>query len=238
MAKILLVEDDAALAKSITECLESEGHRVQTAHDGADGLQYLQCSGFDVAILDWQLPSLSGPEICEKYRNGGGKMPILMLTQKSNVTDREKGLDSGADDYLSKPFEVRELRARIRALLRRSTGLFSAARESSGLILDYAGCAVTIGAKRVRLLHREFDLLEFLMRHPQTFFPAEKLLDHVWQADTEASVEAVRTCISRLRTKLDQPGTRNSVIETVKGWGYKLSDHYANEAGVTKSVSE
>lgn len=229
MAKILLVEDDASLAKSVAECLETEGHRLQIVNDGGDGLSFLKASGFDLAILDWQLPGLCGPEICQKFRIAGGRIPILMLTQKSNVADREEGLDSGADDYLAKPFEVRELRARVRALLRRSTGLFDAERKSAGISLDYAACTATIGKRTTRLLHREFDLLEFLMRHPHTFFTAEKLLDFVWSSEGDVTIEAVRTCVSRLRTKLDVPDEGISVIETIKGWGYKLSDKYAGE---------
>ncbi|MBY0548024.1 MAG: response regulator transcription factor [Candidatus Obscuribacterales bacterium] len=225
MAKILIVEDDPLIANSLSEWLEMEGHKPQVAYDGLDGLQLLQTSGFDLAIVDWQLPGIPGTELCRRYRQSGGRIPIMMLTQRANVIDKETGLDAGADDYVAKPFSIRELGARVRALLRRSTGLFEGKATKGELSLDYSGCTVTVRGRKVKLLPREFELLEFLLRHPNTYFNGEKLIDHVWQSDTAVSNEALRTCVSRLRSKLDEPGAP-SVIETSKGWGYKISDEY------------
>lgn len=225
MAKVLVVEDDPVIASSLSEFLELEGHKAQVSFDGLDGLHLLKSSGFDLAIVDWQLPGITGTELCAKYRQAGGRIPILMLTQRSNVVDKETGLDAGADDYMAKPFHIRELAARVRALLRRSTGFFEAKSTTGDLCLDYSGCSVIVRGRKVKLLPREFELLEFLLRHPDTYFSGDKLIDHVWSTESEVSNEALRTCVSRLRSKLDEPGAP-SVIETSKGWGYKISEAY------------
>ncbi|MBX9667613.1 MAG: response regulator transcription factor [Candidatus Obscuribacterales bacterium] len=237
MAKVLVIEDDPMVASSIADWLESEGHRAETVYDGSEGLEALLLKGFDLAIVDWQLPSLAGPEICAKFRAKGGRTPILMLTQKSNIVDKETGLECGADDYLTKPFDLRELRARVRALLRRSSGLFEDSREVGQLTLDYSDKSLVIRGRKVALLPREFDLIEFLLRHPRTFFSAEKLLDHVWSSESYSGDQALRTCLSRLRSKIDEPGMP-SIIETSKGWGYKIADVYLESApNIDKSTS-
>ncbi len=228
LAKILVIEDDLVLADSLSDWLENNGHQSEVCHDGTDGLLFLQQRGFDLAIVDWQLPGLSGPSICKHYRQSGGKTPILMLTEKSSIDEKEEGLDSGADDYLSKPFEVRELAARVRALLRRSAGLFESNQTIGKIKLDTALCRVTISDKEIQLVPREFKLFEFLLRHPQAYFTADKLIDHVWESSIDVGQQALRVCINRIRTKLDDP-SRPSVIENSKGWGYKISDWYLND---------
>lgn len=228
MAKVLVVEDDTVLASSLADWLESNGHQAEVCHDGVDGLMHLQQRGFDLAIIDWQLPTMAGPHICAEYRKGGGRTPILMLTQKSTLDDKEAGLDSGADDFLAKPFEPRELGARVRALLRRSTGLFESTHTAGKITLDVSAHRVTILGKSAQLVPREFKLFEFLMRHPDTYFSADKLIDHVWESERDVSHQALRTCIGRIRDKLDD-SKRPSVIENAKGWGYKISDWYLNE---------
>lgn len=236
MAKVLVVEDDPAMAAALSEWLEAEGHRAEIAYNGIDGLESLKYKGFDLAIVDWQMPGMDGIELCTSYRAGGGRVPILMLTQKSNVQEKTTGLDSGADDYLPKPFDLRELAARVRALLRRSTNLFDARKKTGQLILEYGECSVVVRGKKIKLLPKEFDLLEFLMRHPKTFFTPDKLLDFVWKSDSDAGHEAIRTCISRLRGKIDEPD-QPSVIETSKGWGYKISDEYAKDLPESQAES-
>lgn len=228
MAKVLVVEDDPSMAAALSEWLESEGHRAEITYNGNDGLEALKYKGFDLAIVDWQMPGMDGLELCNRYRVGGGRVPILMLTQKSNVQDKTTGLDAGADDYLPKPFDLRELAARVRALLRRSTNLFDATKKTGQLVLEYGECTVVVRGKKIKLLPKEFDLLEFLMRHPKTFFTPDKLLDFVWKSDSDTGHEAIRTCISRLRAKIDEPD-QPSVIETSKGWGYKISDEYVKD---------
>lgn len=231
MAKILIIEDDPALAEALQEFMESEGHRSEVVYDGLVGLDYLQMSGYDLAIVDWQLPGLNGVDVCRRYRSSGGKIPILMLTQKSSVDDKAEGLDAGADDYLAKPFNGKELAARVRALLRRSASLFDATKTVGKITMDASASTVTIGKKAAKLLPSEFALVEFLLRHPGTYFTADQLLKHVWGTDVEVTSEALRTCISRVRTKLDEPDAP-SVIETSRGWGYKISEQLtATKAG-------
>ncbi|MBX9692915.1 MAG: response regulator transcription factor, partial [Cyanobacteria bacterium] len=193
-----------------------------------DGLMFLEQRGFDLAIVDWQLPSMSGPSICRRFRQSGGKTPILMLTEKRSLDNKEEGLDSGADDYLGKPFEVRELGARVRALLRRSTGLFESNKTIGKIKVDSALCRVTVLDKEIQLVPREFKLFEFLMRHPNVYFSADKLIDYVWESSTDVSQQALRVCINRIRSKLDEP-SRPSVIENSKGWGYKIADWYLTD---------
>lgn len=205
--------------------MEVNGYQAEISYDGAEGLEYLQQRGYDLAIVDWQLPSMSGPAICETYRRGGGKTPLLLLTRKSTVDDKERGLDAGADDYLPKPFDVRELGARVRALLRRSTALFESKVSSGKIVLDAAACKVTVMGVTSQFVAREFALLEFLVRHPGAYFTAEKLIDHVWESSVEVGNEALRTCISRIRSKVDDP-SRPSVIENSKGLGYKINEWY------------
>jgi len=225
LAKILVIEDDAMMASAISEILEADGHVVTVVYDGSAGFNSLKNEGFDLAIIDWQLPGLEGPEICARYRIKNGKIPVLMLTQKSNVVDKATGLECGADDYLTKPFDLREFRARVKALLRRSSGYFEEKREVGQVSLDRAEKTLTFAGRRVQLLPREFELIEFLMRHPHTFFTAESLLDHVWKSEANVGEQALRTCLSRLRSKVDEPG-KPSLIETVKGFGYKISEIY------------
>lgn len=225
MAKILIIEDDPSVASSLLDWMEVNGYQAEISYDGAEGLEYLQQRGYDLAIVDWQLPSMSGPAICETYRRGGGKTPLLLLTRKSTVDDKERGLDAGADDYLPKPFDVRELGARVRALLRRSTALFESKVSSGKIVLDAAACKVTVMGVTSQFVAREFALLEFLVRHPGAYFTAEKLIDHVWESSVEVGNEALRTCISRIRSKVDDP-SRPSVIENSKGLGYKINEWY------------
>ncbi len=233
MAKILVVEDDAALAYSLSSWLELEGHRPEVVHDGLEGLQLLTSYGFELAILDWQLPGLDGVEICSRYRRAGGRVPILMLTQKSQNIEKAAGLDAGADDYLTKPFDTTELSARVRALLRRGSGLFNSKKDLGPISLERGGSTVSLYGQTVKLLPKEFDVLEFLLRHPDTYFTVDQLLDNVWGSDTEASLVAVRTCISRLRAKLEFPG-RPELIKTSRGWGYKISEDFLSGADASQ----
>ena len=228
MAKVLIIEDDAVVAETLKDWLETQGHLADIAYTGTNGLLMLEQLGWDLAIIDWQLPGMGGPDICANYRKNGGRAPILMLTHKSSVFDKQQGLDSGADDYLPKPFDLIELGARVRALLRRSTGLFDSHFRVGRLVLDKSKCMLSIDGRECPLVPREFALVEFLMRHPDTYFTADKLLDHVWDSSVDVGHEALRTCISRIRAKVDMPG-KPSVIENAKGWGYKISSTYLTE---------
>lgn len=221
MSKILLVEDEDDLAVQISDWLAREHHTVEHVNNGGEAVDHLAVSKYDVIILDWLLPGLDGIEVCRKYRSMGGKTPILMLTAKSTIEEKETGLDSGADDYLAKPFHLKELSARVRALVRRSSGQSSTILEAGDIVLDPIARTVTKGGSAIHLERKEFNLLEFLMRNANKTFSAEALLDRVWESGSLASSDAIRTYIKSLRKKVDTPGGV-SLITTVHGVGYKL----------------
>lgn len=220
MAKILIVEDEDHLRSSVRDVLESQNYLVDEAADGRTALEMLAVSGYDLIILDWNLPEVSGPDICRKYRASGGKSPVIMLTGNKTVDDKEHGLDAGADDYLTKPVHHRELLAQVRAALRRSSN-FSDVLEAGGLKLDPVKHAVKLDDKNLDLLPKEFALLEFLMRHPNTVFSPEALVERVWPSDSETSPDMIRKYVSRLREKIDKEGSP-SLIRTVHGVGYRF----------------
>lgn len=223
MAKILLVEDDRALVETVVQCLSGQKHTVEKVYTGKDARDYLLFYQYDLVILDIQLPGESGIELCKEFRNRGNMTPVLMLTGKSSIDDKEAGLDAGADDYLTKPFHVKELLARVRALLRRPGTMTKNTLQIREIELDPAAGTVVSKGKPIKLVPRELALLEFFMRHPNQIFSVQNLLDRVWESSSDATSEAVTTCIKRLRQKLDardQP----SVITTVHGLGYKMED--------------
>jgi DNA-binding response OmpR family regulator len=240
MAKILVVEDDPHLSSLIRNLLVAERHVAETAVDGNDALAMLKMFKYDLVVLDWMLPGMTGNTICREYRDRGGAAPILMLTSKSSIEEKEAGLDSGADDYLTKPFDPRELLARIRALLRRPQAVNSSKDLSIGdLALDTKACKVFKGGIELKLLPKEFNLLELFMRYPNQVFSPEALLERVWTADSAASFDTVRTYIKTLRKKIDSPGTA-SAIRTVHGVGYSLDQVEATVKpdAVSESISE
>lgn len=228
MAKILVVEDDPQILKIVTDCLKIDHHTVETEEDGAIAMEKLRLFEYDVLIFDWNLPGVSGVELCREYRNRGGRGGVLMLTANTTLSNKEEGLGSGADDYLTKPFEVRELVARVKALARRSSVAISANNlKVGGVELDRDKFCVTLNGQPIKLVPKEFALLEFLMRHRNIVFSAEALLSRVWKAEEDASPEIIRTHIKNLRKKLEHDG-KQSIIETVYGVGYKVVD---TEAG-------
>lgn len=221
MPKILLVEDDDALARSIQDVLEFEHHDVVAVADGAQGLEHLLSDSYDLAILDRQLPGLSGTEIAQGYRKKGGACPILMLTGLDSLNDKVEGLDSGADDYLTKPFAIPELIARVKALMRRQAASYIGDNMVAGEIrLETQSRRVTCGGEELRLKPLEYSVLEYFMRHPDKVISAEELLRRVWSSETDASIDSVYTSINRLRKKLGSHGEQ--VLQTVHGVGYKL----------------
>jgi DNA-binding response OmpR family regulator len=221
MAKILLVEDDKVAADALKHWLELERHIVETCGDGADALSLINNYKYDLVILDWELPGMSGIEVLRHLNSSGRKSYILMLTGKSQLIDKELGLDQGADDYLTKPFEVKELSARVRALLRRSSQTHTSTLTCRDLELNPATCRITRGGEELKLLPTEYALLEFFMRHPGQVYSVEALLEHVWKSETEATITAVRTYITRLRKKIDVAGAP-PYIATIHGLGYRL----------------
>lgn len=221
MAKVLVVEDDVSLGKMVRDWLALEHHQTEVVTDGAEAKEMLKVYKFDVIVLDWELPNLSGIEILKDFRSRGGLTPVLILTGKGSIIEKEAGFDAGADDYLTKPFHGKELTARLRALLRRPEGYSGDILKAGQLQLDRANYRVTRGDDEIKLLPKEFALLEFLMRHQNRVFAPEALLNRVWESDSEATVDALTTCIKRLRKKIDVEG-QPSVIRTVHGVGYKL----------------
>ncbi len=223
MPQILFVEDDKDLSAVVNEWLTADGYTVELAHDGLTGWEFLRQYNYDVVILDWNLPGLSGPEMCNRYRAAGGVAPVIMLTAKSQITEKMEGFDSGVDDYLTKPFNLKELSARLRALLRRPQAVVTNVIINGYIELDVVKRRITKGGVEVHLLPRDFELLEFLMRHLDEVFSSEALLQRIWGSDAEATSDALRTSIKRLRQKLDVGDSdAQSFIENIPRVGYRL----------------
>lgn len=221
MAKIMVVDDDDLILEAIAETLSVKNYVVEKVHDGREAADRLKLYPYDLVILDINLPFMSGLEVCRAHRSGGGTVPILMLTTKDTVPEKIEGLESGADDYLPKPFDMAELLARVRSLLRRPGGYVDESLEMRGVTLDSRTGEVFRGEKKIELLAMEYKLLEFLMRNKDTIFSAEDLLNRVWSAESDSTVDAVWQCITRIRKKVDV-GDAPSIITTVKGLGYKV----------------
>lgn len=222
MAKILLAEDDKDLHNILRTFLLFEHHSVESSFTGTDADEKLGASEYDIVVLDWDLPGKAGIELVTELRTRGSNAPILMITGKTSVADKMEGLDTGADDYLTKPFNIQEFGARIRALLRRGGQPINQQGNvltMAGITLDVARYRVTKDDKPVNLLPKEFQLLEFFMRHPNHVYAPEALLTKVWPSDTEATAEALRSTVKRIRKKLDPEGT---LLRTVHGVGYIL----------------
>jgi DNA-binding response OmpR family regulator len=222
MAKVLIVEDDKFMAQMIADALKHLHLDVQVVHDGNEGHSRLSHYEYDVVILDWDLPQMSGVEICKQYRARGGTVPVLMLTGKGAINEKETGFDAGADDYVTKPFDIRELTFRVKAMLRRNFSSSGNVLQVGELSLDSAAYLASIGEQRIDLPKSEFMLLEFFMRHPNQIFSTETLLDRVWKTDTDASAATVRQTINRLRKKIHQDG-KPEFIENIYGLGYRLN---------------
>jgi DNA-binding response OmpR family regulator len=222
MSKILLVEDDEKLVALVKQRLSREHFLVESTGDGSDALNLMKSFGYDVIILDWAIPGMSGPEVCKAYREWGGCAPIIMLTARSAIEEKEKCYLSGVDDYLTKPFHVKELVLRLRALSGRKVQTDKNKLNYGSLTLDTANGAASCSGNKVPLTASEFSLLEFLMRHPEEAFATEVLIDRVWRSESAVSSRAVRICVFRLRDKLSALPNSPS-IETIPGFGYRLN---------------
>jgi two-component system response regulator TctD len=220
VAKILLVEDDKDLNNLVRTFLLCEHHTVETTFNGADADGLIQCGNYELIVLDWDLPGKTGIELLRDLRATGSTTPVLMLTGKGGIDEKMSGLDSGADDYLTKPFNMRELGARVRALLRRPAAISSNnVLTGAGIQLDVSKYRVVKDGQPISLLPKEFQLLEFMMRHPNQVFTADALLLRVWPSDSEATAEALRSTVKRIRKKVDPAG---ELLRTVHGVGYIL----------------
>lgn len=218
--RVLIVEDDTDIADVLRRSLRNEGYDVRTSGDGAEALDI--AAGFmpDLVVLDLGLPGMDGIEVCRRLRSEGD-VPILMLTARSETEDRVEGLDSGADDYLAKPFERQELLARIRALLRRRPPRGAASLEVGDLQLNPDTREVRRGEREIELTNREFELLEFLMRNERLVVSRERLLDEVWGYDPMAATNTIDVFVSNLRRKLEA-GEEPRLLHTKRGAGYVL----------------
>lgn len=221
MARILLAEDDALLGQSLLDGLTISGYNVEVAKDGDDAYAFIQSHSFDLLILDWNLPGRSGLEVCRAFRKLGKTEPVLFLTSRVDIDDKSEAFDSGADDYLTKPFHLRELVMRIRALLKRPAKSVSHVAQLAELEIDLDARTLAKGSTVVRLQPRELALLEFFLRRPGQVLGAEALLSGVWGADFEGSEIALRSCLAKLRKALSTFGYGDA-IETVHGFGYRF----------------
>ena len=221
--RVLVVEDHARMADLIRRGLVEEGYAVDLAVTGEDGEWLASENAYDVIVLDVMLPGADGFEICRRIRDAGRWAPVLMLTARDTVDDRVRGLDAGADDYLTKPFSFVELLARLRALVRRGPAEHPPVLRVGDLILDPARHAVERGGMRIDLTAKEFALLEYFMRHPGEVLSRSALIDHVWDFAFEGDSNIVDVYIRYLREKIDRPFGVAS-IETVRGAGYRLAD--------------
>ena len=219
--RILVVEDEFRIADAVRTALVAEGHAVDVLGSGQDVLDWTAAVPYELVILDVVLPGVSGLEVCAELRSSGFSAPILMLTALDAVDDRVAGLDSGADDYLAKPFEMSELLARVRALRRRTGPDRAPVIAVHDLELDPSTLGVRRNGQAIRLTAREFALLELLARHPGQIFAQERLIESLWNADFAAESNVVEVYIRSLRRKVDG-GRRDGLIETVRGSGYRL----------------
>jgi DNA-binding response OmpR family regulator len=220
--RILIIEDEQDLAKALQRGLQRQGYAVDSALDGLSGGELLDTHRYDLLILDLNLPGIDGLELCRQVRAGQPGLLILMLTARAQPGDRITGLDSGADDYLVKPFHFGELAARVRALLRRDLRVRTPLLQCGSLKLDPAVRAVWRHNRPLTLTQKEFALLEYLMRHPGEVVSQETLLEHVWDAHVNPMTNVVRVHITSLRRKLNDDSTGPDPIETVIGAGYRL----------------
>jgi len=221
--RILLVEDNRRLSDSLRLNLEDDGYAVDTAYNGLDGEEMARMDVYDLIILDIMLPGKDGIEVCRFLRDKRIRTPILMLTARDALEDRVLGLDSGADDYLVKPFEMAELRARIRALFRRDSPVRTGTLQVADLVLDPATHSVQRAGQPIPLTAKEFALLEYLMRHPKHLITREMAEAHLWSDDRVVASNVVDVYIRRLRRKLDDP-FKVKLLETLRGAGYRLRD--------------
>jgi OmpR-family two-component system manganese-sensing response regulator len=224
MAKILFVEDDKDLTEMVNDWLSADGYSVEIVNDGTEGWEVLRNGQFDLIILDWHLPGgLSGPEICRKYRDTDGKAPVIMLTGRTEITEKEQGFDAGVDDYLTKPFNLKELSARLRALLRRPPNKLSNIIANGDIEINLVKRIVTKSGAKIQMQAREFDLLEYFMLRPDEDLSPDVLIKRISKPGSEATAESLLETITALRKKLDDSQDQSlSIITTIPKVGYSL----------------
>ena len=219
--KILFAEDDRDLSIAVKTLLERTGYLVDTVHDGAEALAYAEAESYDGMILDWMMPEKDGVETLREMRSKGITTPCLLLTARDAIEDRVTGLDAGADDYLLKPFNGKELLARVRAMMRRRETYVPDVITWEDLQLDKGSCELRCGTQSVRLTGKMYQMTELFMENPKHLFSAQQLMDRVWGWDSEAEINVVWVNISQLRKKLSELGS-DTEIRVYRGTGYAL----------------
>lgn len=226
MNNILVVDDEPAMRQGLADNLLFEGYQVDQAEDGKVALQKIKAQSYDLIVLDVMMPELSGFDVCKKLRMDGNKVPVILLTAKGEEIDRVLGLELGADDYITKPFSLRELLARVKAVLRRtqhSSETVPAQFEKIGLMeVDFKNFVARINKEEVKLSHREFEVLKFLKDHQQEIVSRDELLKNIWKYDEFPTTRTVDNFILRLRQKIEQNPNDPKIILTVHGMGYKM----------------
>lgn len=224
-SQIVVVDDDAKITSLLRRSLAFEGYEVVTAENGAEGLQILMRKDPDLIILDVMMPQIDGWEVCRRIREGGSTTPILMLTAKDDISERVKGLDLGADDYLVKPFALEELLARVRALLRRKTDKLEETSLLSfeDLSLDLDAREAIRAGKRIELTSKEYDLLLLFMQNPRRVLTRDSIMEKIWGYDFSGESNVLEVYIAMLRQKIEEGGTPR-LIQTVRGTGYVLRE--------------
>ena len=222
--RILIVEDEHKIANLLKQGLEQERFVADVAYDGTSGFDLASSEPFDIIILDRLLPGIDGLDICKKLREQRIHTPILMLTAKAQVMDKVEGLNSGADDYLTKPFAFEELLARIKALIRRPKNTLNNILQVEDLTLNVDTYEVKHGETQIILSSKEFALLEYLMRHQNRTLTKPQIINHVWSYDANILPNTVEVFIGYLRNKIDRPfKDKKNLIQTIRGFGYKIS---------------
>jgi len=222
--RILVVEDDVKIAQTIKKGLELKGYAVDAVYDGETGYSYAIDDDYDVVVLDRMLPGMEGVELCRKVREQNVHTPILMLTARGTIGDKVEGLNSGADDYLVKPFSFEELNARIKALLRRPATHTGSIIKVDDLTLDTSNYEVNRGKTAIKLSHKEFALLEYFMHHQGQVITKDMIINHVWDEDALVLPNTVEVYIGYLRNKIDRPFPKSRpLLHTLRGFGYKLA---------------
>lgn len=221
--RILLAEDERDLNNIMTQKLTADGYSVDTCYDGKEAMEILSYTDYDAVILDIMMPKADGFEVLRSLRGAGKATPVLFLTARDAIADRVKGLDSGANDYLVKPFSFDELMARLRAMTRSAFGVTSSVLRIADLTLDSAAHQVCRGGRKISLSVKEYQLLEYLMHNQGIVLSREKIEDHIWNYDYEGGTNVVDVYISYLRKKIDE-GYANKLIHTVRGRGYVMRE--------------
>ena len=224
--KILIVEDDERLSDALEEDLSEQHYAIDVAEDGEAAWELVTAFTYDLILLDLMLPKMDGISLCQQMRSKGDRTPIMILTARDGTTDKVVGLDAGADDYMIKPFELQELSARIRALLRRGGSTSPPVLEWGELRLDPSSCEVLYEEHPLSLTPKEYSLLELFLRSGRRVLSRTQILDHLWPFENPPEEDTVKAHIKRLRQKLKSVGAPSDLIETVYGLGYRLKQDF------------